>query len=146
VTCVTKNSPGAAAPASGRRRDWRESPSCNRRDFLRVTAVAVCAAMAAPGFAADTTRRKVFTLSLVNGALRGDDTIKVQQGDDVELRWSSDKPAELHLHGYDIEIKVAPSAPAVMSFKASIPGRFPVEPHGNDGGRHHPILYLEVHP
>ena len=97
-------------------------------------------AMAAP-------QAKQFTISLVNGAAVGaPDTIRVKQGDDVELRWSSDKPMDVHLHGYDIEIKVAPGATAVMSFEAKIPGRFPVEPHGEDHGRHRPVIYLEVLP
>lgn len=88
-----------------------------------------------------------FAISLVNGAAVGaPETIRVKQGDDVELRWSSDKPMDLHLHGYDIEVKVAPAATAVMSFKAKIPGRFPVEPHGQDHGRHRPVIYLEVLP
>jgi len=90
---------------------------------------------------------KHFTISLVNGtAVGAPDTIRVKQGDDVELRWSSDKPMDLHLHGYDIEVKVSPAAAAVMSFKAKIPGRFPVEPHGEDHGRHRPVIYLEVLP
>ena len=109
--------------------------------------VAMFAGMVTMAVAADAVRHKVLTLSVVNGAVAGvGDTVKVQQGDDLELRWSSDKPMELHLHGYDIEVKVSPQAPAVMSFKANIPGRFPVEPHGQGPGHHRPVLYLEVHP
>jgi nitrous oxide reductase len=86
------------------------------------------------------------TFSIVNGALeRAADTVKVQQGDEIELRWSSDTPIELHLHGYDIEAKVSPQSPAVMAFKANIPGRFPIEPHGQ-AGHHRALLYLEVRP
>ena len=29
--------------------------------------------------------------------------IRVKQGDVVRLRWSTDQPLTLHLHGYDIE-------------------------------------------
>ena len=97
--------------------------------------------------AADAAQHRILTLSVVNGAVAGAaDTVKVQQGDDLELRWSSDKPIELHLHGYDIEVKVSPQVPAVMSFRASIPGRFPVELHGQGPGHRRPVLYLEVHP
>ena len=97
--------------------------------------------------AEDASRHRVLELSIVNGAVTGvGDTLRVKQGDEVELRWSSDKPIELHLHGYDIEMKVAPHAPAVMEFKASIPGRFPVETHGQGKGPHRPVLYLEVYP
>jgi len=109
--------------------------------------IVIFVGMVTTAVAADAVLRKVLTLSVVNGAVVGvGDTVKVQQGDDLELRWSSDKPMELHLHGYDIEVKVSPQAPAVMSFKANIPGRFPVEPHGQRPGHHRPVLYLEVHP
>jgi len=115
--------------------------------------VLVCLVIAAVAFnapatwAANAAQPKHFVLSLVNGALVGaPDTIRVKQGDDVELRLTSDKPMELHLHGYDIEVKVAPAAPAVMSFSAKIPGRFPIEPHGQEQGRHRAVIYLEVLP
>ena len=102
--------------------------------------IVIFVGMVTSAVAADAVLRKVLTLSVVNGAVVGvGDTVKVQQGDDLELRWSSDKPMELHLHGYDIEVKVSPQAPAVMSFKANIPGRFPVELHGQGPG-HHPAL------
>ena len=108
--------------------------------LLSSAALAALAAGTAP-------QHRVLTFSVVNGAVPGvGDTVKVQQGDDLELRWSSDKPMELHLHGYDIEVKVSPQAPAVMSFKANIPGRFPIEQHGQGPGHHRPVLYLEVHP
>jgi FtsP/CotA-like multicopper oxidase with cupredoxin domain len=100
-----------------------------------------------PARAADAVQPKRFTLPLVNGVVAGaSDTIRVKQGDDVELRWSSDKPMELHLHGYDIEAKVGPGKAAVMSFKAKIAGRFPIEPHGQDRGHHRAVTYLEVLP
>ncbi len=109
--------------------------------------VATFVGMVAAAGAAGGVQPKVLSFSVVNGAVAGvADTVNVQQGDNLELRWSSDKPMELHLHGYDIEVKVSPQAPAVMSFKANIPGRFPVEPHGQGSGHHRPVLYLEVHP
>jgi hypothetical protein len=37
-------------------------------------------------------------------------TIKVQEGDAVRLRLSADRSMILHLHGYDIEKRVGPSA------------------------------------
>jgi hypothetical protein len=33
-----------------------------------------------------------------------------------------------------------------MSFKAALPGRFPVSEHGRAGGHHRAILYIEIHP
>jgi hypothetical protein len=100
-----------------------------------------------PSQSSDRSARKVFELALTSGRVVGaGDTVRVSQGDELELRWSSDKPVALHLHGYDIEIKVTPAAPAVMSFKANLPGRFPVSEHGQGSGRHRAVLYLEVHP
>ena len=83
----------------------------------------------------------------MNGRVLGTaDTIRVRKGDHVELRWSSDQAIALHLHGYDIEAKVAPQSPAVMSFKANLAGRFPVSEHRHGAGHHRAVLYLEVHP
>jgi hypothetical protein len=82
----------------------------------------------------------------VNGRVTGGDTtLHVQQGDDVELRWSSDRHLSLHLHGYDIEAKVLPQVSTVMSLKARLAGRFPVSEH-REGARERTILYIEVHP
>jgi hypothetical protein len=90
---------------------------------------------------------RVVTLGLANGALaEGSDTVRLKQGDDVELRWSSDRAVTLHLHGYDIESKVLPGKPTLMSFKATLAGRFPVEVHGQAGHAHRPVVYLEVYP
>ena len=55
--------------------------------------------------------------------------IRVRQGDAVKLRWTTDRPIILHLHGYDIEAKVEPGAVAEMAFAARATGRFPVEEH-----------------
>ncbi|CAN5171512.1 hypothetical protein BH24PSE2_BH24PSE2_19360 [soil metagenome] len=79
------------------------------------------------------------------GETTGSDVVRVTQDDRVELVWSSDEPLELHLHGYDIELRVPAGKPAVMSVHAHATGRFPVTRHG-EGGAHHTVLYLEVHP
>jgi len=77
--------------------------------------------------------------------------IRVKQGDAVRLRWTTDRPIALHLHGYDIERKVVPGAVAEMAFEARATGRFPVEEHKPDakGGHSHgeaPIVRIEVRP
>ena len=88
---------------------------------------------------------KRFELHIQRGKVMIDaQTIRVSQGDQVELYWSSDKPDMLHLHGYDIHAEVTPHVPAVMQFKAHASGRFPVESHGGAG--HGSLIYLEVHP
>jgi FtsP/CotA-like multicopper oxidase with cupredoxin domain len=90
---------------------------------------------------------KVFELVIMDGRLvAASNTIKVKKGDDVELRWSSDRSITLHLHGYDIERKVAPQSTAAMVFKAKLPGRFPVSEHQHGSRQERTLLYLEVHP
>jgi hypothetical protein len=79
-------------------------------------------------------------------------TLRVTEGERVELRWAADEALVLHLHGYDIETRVAPGRPAVTSFAARLTGRFPVEIHAAGGaarpGSRHDItlLHVEVYP
>ncbi|HWE17246.1 MAG TPA: hypothetical protein VG758_08690 [Hyphomicrobiaceae bacterium] len=77
--------------------------------------------------------------------------VRVKQGDSVKLRWVSDRPIVLHLHGYDIEKKVQPGAVTEMSFVARAAGRFSVEEHKTDakGGHSHgeaALVRIEVLP
>jgi hypothetical protein len=78
-------------------------------------------------------------------------TLRVTQGEQVELALSSDQPAELHLHGYDLTAQLEPGVPATIAFVAKIAGRFPVEAHRmgptTKGARHAGTLfYVEVYP
>ncbi len=70
-------------------------------------------------------------------------TERVRVGDTVALKWRSEAPVVLHLHGYDIESSISPSSPLTMLFNASIPGRFPVEAHDANATV---AFYLEVFP
>jgi hypothetical protein len=94
----------------------------------------------------------IFDLKLAHGAVPpAMRLIRVKQGDVVRLRWTSDRPIVLHLHGYDIERTVAPGEVAEMAFTANATGRFPVEEHkpANHAGRAHedqPLLRIEVYP
>lgn len=76
---------------------------------------------------------------------RGAPVLRLIQGAAVELRVASDRAVLLHLHGYRIETRAAPGAPAVMAFVARAAGRFPVETHAANG-RHVALFYVEVHP
>ena len=98
------------------------------------------------------TPEVVFDLRIENGKVAPSmRLVRVKQGDAVKLRWTSDKPMALHLHGYDIETKVAPGAVAEMAFAARATGRFPVEEHKPNakGGHSHgetPLVRIEVRP
>jgi hypothetical protein len=80
---------------------------------------------------------------------REEKSIRVTQGDSLELVWTSDEPGELHLHGYDIGFEVSPDAPAIVTFQAHATGRFPITSHGfggEHGHGHEALLYIEVYP
>ena len=86
-----------------------------------------------------------FELAILNGkALQDNRTFRVIQHDIVEFHISSDESHILHLHGYDIEVKVDKKSTAVLRLDASATGRFPVEIHGTE--THHALFYLEVYP
>jgi hypothetical protein len=78
--------------------------------------------------------------------------IRVTEGDVVKLRWTSDRPLVLHLHGYDIEKRVAPGAVSALVFTAYATGRFPIHLHEQGtgaGGHAHedlPLAIVEVYP
>ena len=92
-----------------------------------------------------------FDVNLENGRAPANmRLIRVRQGDVVKLRWRSDRPIALHLHGYDIETKVEPGAVAEMVFTARATGRFSIEPHlpKTGGGHDHGavVVRIEVYP
>lgn len=124
----------------------------SRRLFLQQIA-ALGAVAHATRAAAQPVRH--FELKIAGRRLHGETTLRVRQGDMVELRWTSDEAATLHLHGYNLEIAIDTSAPAQLRFKADLAGRFPVAAHDfgrastRSGGKHQretTLLYVEVQP
>ena len=128
------------------------------RNVLCAVAASYAVSFAIPAWAeppgaiqvAQAKTAKSFDIEIRNRKVVGENVIRVNQGDEVRLTWTTDEPAELHLHGYDVEIKAVPGKPAVMDFTARASGRFPVEAHGFGGGfgRHgeSALLYIEVLP
>jgi hypothetical protein len=93
----------------------------------------------------------VFDVRIENGRVPSDmRLIRIRQGDNVRLHFTSDKPIDLHLHGYDIELRVEPGKAADMAFTARAAGRFPVEQHKpHTQGHSHgdaPLVRIEVRP
>lgn len=72
--------------------------------------------------------------------------LAVRQNDRVVIRVSSDKPVQVHLHGYDIESDVVPNAVTSLRFTANATGRFPIEIHSREPLKQRPLAYLEVRP
>ena len=93
-----------------------------------------------------------FDIRIENGRIADEKRlIRVKEGDVVRLRWTSDRPLVLHLHGYDIEKRVSAGQVAELSFTAYATGRFPIHVHaaGGSGGHSHdeaPLAVVEVYP
>ncbi len=101
-----------------------------------------------PAVAADR-RTRVIEVRIENQHVVADKkTIRITEGEAVELHWISDEAVELHLHGYDLKAEPRPGKPAVMAIEAYAAGRFPITSHGwGDGGHgHNALTYLEVYP
>jgi hypothetical protein len=79
-------------------------------------------------------------------------TIRVKQGDVVKLRFTTDQRQTLHLHGYDIELRIEPGVGGELTFTARATGRFPLQVHGpaeRSGSHAHeepPLATIEVYP
>jgi FtsP/CotA-like multicopper oxidase with cupredoxin domain len=90
---------------------------------------------------------RIFELSIRNGELPVERrVVRVRQGDDVTLRWTTNKALSIHLHGYDIEMPLSPAAPVSMRFTARASGRFPIEIHAHGRGGKRVLAHVEVHP
>jgi hypothetical protein len=120
--------------------------------WLIRAAVILPLALTGTPLAQGQTPEVVFDFKIENGRVAERmRRVRVSQGDAVRLRWSTDRPIILHLHGYDIEAKVVPGAVAEMAFVARVTGRFPVEEHKPDASGTHshgevPLVRLEVRP
>ena len=93
----------------------------------------------------------VVELALVRGKPEGGvRTVRLQRDDALEIKARSDEPIEIHIHGYDVTLRVQPGTAASVRMGAKLVGRFPVTAHlhGKDGGKasEPTLLYLEVHP
>jgi hypothetical protein len=138
----------------------RRPASANQRWWvitLPLTILFLAALTTVSARAEDPAPRR-FQLKVEHGKLvEGPEVIRVTEGDRVELRWSSDRPLELHLHGYDLTLEVTPYLPATLAFEAMATGRFPISLHGDDGhgeeqtgsllgGGHGALVHLEILP
>ena len=78
--------------------------------------------------------------------------IRVMQGDVVKLRWTTDQPVVVHLHGYDIDQRISVGGVTELAFTAFATGRFPVHIHApgeRAAARAHedaPLVVVEVYP
>jgi hypothetical protein len=114
-----------------------------RRELAWAAVLAVALALGAVGSALAEPR--LFELALKDARLpESQRLLQVRQGDEVILKWTTDRPLTLHLHGYDLEAKLVPRMAVEVRFTARATGRFPLEVHGP--GTERTVAYLEVHP
>jgi hypothetical protein len=115
-----------------------------RRRFARICILVAALWLVGCGGGGKAAQREL-DLDVRAGALPADkQLIHAAQGDEIVLRWSTDEPITIHLHGYDIEKDLKPGAVITMWFVATATGRFPITRHGR--GEETPLAYLEVHP
>ena len=76
-------------------------------------------------------RERTIAVSIEGGEMSPAE-IYVREGDSVTLQVSSDKPMELHLHGYDVEGEVGPGQKTSFRFEADLTGRFEIEDHASE--------------
>src|SRR5215213_4677018 len=94
------------------------------------------------------TKAVVASLDIRGGKVPGGPAeFRVKHGDRVLLSVGSDTPDDIHLHGYDIEKKVAPGQRADFRFTANLEGEFEIESHvAEDAGRDPLLGTLIVEP
>ena len=95
--------------------------------------------------ALETQAQDTVTIELVVRSGRrasGPDVVRLKKGDLVTLTVTSDVADELHLHGYDLHLRLLPDRPATLSFTAARTGRFSAELHNAGAG----LTTLEIYP
>ncbi|MES2491217.1 MAG: hypothetical protein V4607_15625 [Pseudomonadota bacterium] len=102
------------------------APTQNSATVVQSGPVTVIAAPAVP----ELPKPKLFEIVVSKGQrVSGPASIQVQEGDDVELQITSDHADDLHMHGYDLHLKLQAGVPAKLAFKAEHSGRFDYELH-----------------
>lgn len=79
----------------------------------------------------EETQEEVVAVA-INEVIMSPPAVTVYEGDQVKLQITSDRPIELHLHGYDLTEEVEPGETANLSFEATDTGRFTIENHNTD--------------
>ena len=119
--------------------------NCLNRRFFLTSVLGAFLLHPFENWAVAAEHKKQFLITIKNGHVpKKEQTIKVMQGDVVEIKFTSDRAMVLHLHGINKQVKISPEKPGLMSFDAKIAGRFPIEVHGK--GAHGNLMYVEVHP
>ena len=106
----------------------------------RVVAALLAAAAPLPCAAADPAPVSI----VVKGGkpVPGPSVVKLKRDDPVVLQVVSDAADELHVHGYNLQLKLRPNEPATLKFAARRTGRFSIELHKSGAE----LGVLEIYP
>lgn len=89
---------------------------------------------------------RTYMLSISVPRLGEEPTVfKAMQGDTVTLMIRSDRPGEVHIHGYEKRVVLEPGVEVSLSFRATDAGLFAIHLHDPDGSMHG-LAILEVQP
>jgi hypothetical protein len=107
----------------------------------------LAAALLAAAMGSARAEERVFELAIHSDTPTAEPAVlTARQNDQVVVRLSSNKPLQVHLHGYDIEKDVVPNVVTPFRFTATATGRFPIEIHSKGPAKQRPVAYLEVRP
>lgn len=110
----------------------------NSRRFLLVTAIAVLITRVAHG-----SEPQRFFLKIARGKLvEGPKVIRLKRDAAVELNVLSEVADELHVHGYNLTLKLSPNMVSTLRFAAKLTGRFTFEMHKT----HWEVGAFEIYP
>ena len=113
--------------------------------IVLVFAVSVWPLVPVSAWAAGPANKHSFAFFIYSGLVtRSTRTVRVKEGDFVEISWKADSDIELHLHGYDLLLRLKSGELRKLSFQAHTAGRYPVSTHGSGG--HGALIYIEIHP
>jgi hypothetical protein len=116
-------------------------------EFSHSRRALLAAALLAAAIGSARAEERVFELAIHSDAPSAEPAVlTARQNDQVVVRLSSDKPLQVHLHGYDIEKDVVPNVVTPLRFTATATGRFPIEIHSKGPAKQRPLAYLEVQP
>lgn len=98
---------------------------------IAVVAIALIAGGGESKKAAATAAGRPALVSVVGGRPEGGvQVLAYGKGDHVRLSVESDRPDQVHIHGYDLRAPVERGAAAHFSFAADIEGEFVIELEG----------------
>jgi hypothetical protein len=121
------------------------------RTVARATLVVSLFAATPPTIAGEPASRATVRIEKRQVVEPRDKRLVLPHDVETEIHWHSDESGELHVHGYDLRIRLRPDTVVHTPIKTRATGRFPVTSHGfaSKTGQTHghgALLYIEVHP